>query len=609
MIVNWRLAAVALAALFAAPASAQAGGGSPVVTEHHRVLNAAQIVIVLSAAFALCHFLRRKLKWPALIGELTVGLLLGPTVFGRLWPQAFQTVFPEDPVQHALLDGFASWGVAFLLLAAGMHISTSAAIRRRRSALSIGVLGVLIPWVLGYGLTLVYIRAVGYTPPLSPHIFAAFLGIVMAISAMVIITRLLHELDLTGTHFGQTVLCAYAVNDVLAWLVFSALFQLAASGSMSLGLAALKISAVFAGSAAILAFAPRLMNRLLLSLRERAGERGDSAVLKAVFVFSIGLGVLTHALGLTYFFGVFVAGVVVSENLAMTKRLREILTAMAEQIMVPVYFIYLGLSVDVGTHFNLGHVVFVTAASIALKYVGAWLSAVISGRPRWEWSSIGIAFTPSGVTGIVLADVALQAKLIDQSFVVAIIFSALISTLVAGPWLRSSLAGLMKLVEGRAVPRLHRIVSADPNRLHELHGTNREEAVKQLCRLAAAESGIAPDWRTLFDKAGQYAGRIETELGEGLGFVHARLHDISRPVLVLGWSPAGITWRNTEERPVRLVLLMLLPKTDPRPMLLLHRKTAQLIERLGKRQLYSAHSRQEAERILVEEMDAVEGQQ
>lgn len=604
-----RAAAATLVAMFAVPGVASAAQhGSSVVTEHHRVLSAAQVVIILLAAFGLCSVLRKKLGWPALVGEISVGLLLGPTVFGRVWPEAFRAVFPQDPVQHALLDGFAFWGVFFLLTGAGLHINPTAALRRRRSALVIGILGVLIPWGLGYLMTLAYVKAVGYTPPGSVHIFAAFLGITMAISAMVIITRLLSELDLTGTHLGQTVLCAYAVNDVLAWVVFSSIFQAATVGTVSFSAAAMKAAGVFAGTAALLVYGPRLTDRALSTLRFRAGTNGDNAVIKAVFLFAVAFGVATDFLGLTFFYGVFLAGITVSENRAVSQRVRDILTTMAQQIMVPVYFIYIGLSVDFGAYFNVWHVVYVSAASIVLKYLGAWLSAMISGRPRYEWASIGVAFTPSGVTGIVLAGVALESKIIDESIVVAIVASALLSTLIAGPWLRSSLAGLIRRVQQKTTLRLQQAVYCDPNCLHELHGEDREAALKQLCRIAAGASGVAPDWRMLLAQVIEYQGNVETSLSDGVGFVHTRLAGISRPTLVLGWSPSGIIWRSEDERPIRLVMTLFLPKDNPAGNLDLQYKVAKLLDHLKERHIYAAHSLDEAQRMIAEEVEAVQQQ-
>lgn len=610
MTLSWRMGAVAMVALLAVPLAAQpevaknaitaTQAANHHVTEDHRVLGAAQIVLVLLVALCLSYFVKRKLKWPALVAEIAVGLLLGPTIFGRLWPEGFSTVFPNDPIQHALLDTFAHWGVVFLLLLAGLEIRTSAALKRRRSALTIGVVGVIIPWALGVPLTLAYIKLVGYEPPGSPMIFAAFLGITMSISAMVIITRLLHELELTGTHLGQTVLCAYAVNDVLAWVVFSAIFQMANQGSMSVGLTVLKAAAVFAGTGIALAYGPKLTNRILNFAKERSGE---GTVLQALFLLAVGAGVATHAFGLTFFYGIFLAGIVVSENRAVTENLRNLLTKMAQHVMVPVYFIHIGLSVDFGSHFHIGHVIFISVASVALKFIGAWISAMMSGRPRYEWNSIGIAFTPSGVTGIVLASVALESGIIDESIVVAIVASAIVSTLVAGPWLRRSVDGLLKRIAKRAIPKLGDALVRDPESIHTLNGKDREAALRQLCRISAATHGVAPSWKMLLEQVKDWQGRLEREFAHSIGWVHGRYSGVTRPVLTFGWSPSGVTWRDEDDSPVRLAILVLLPKGRPKLTLAFQLKLAHFIQKLGENGIQEALELEDVTRLVEEAIE------
>ena len=119
-----------------------------------------------------------------------------------------------------MLETVSWFGVLFLLLETGLEVDVSAAWRQRGPALRIGIIGVIIPLILGFLLS--YLLPDRYlADPDQRLIFALFLGTTMAISAMVIIARVLHDLDLVKSDLGLVTLCGYAVNDILAWVVFS----------------------------------------------------------------------------------------------------------------------------------------------------------------------------------------------------------------------------------------------------------------------------------------------------------------------------------------------------------------------------------------------------
>lgn len=204
----------------------------PTLTEHHLLIFLLQVLLLLGLARGCGECLRR---WghPPLVGEILIGILLGPTLLGRLLPALHDSLFPADPIQLAMLETVSWFGVLFLLLETGLEVDVSAAWRQRGPALRIGIIGVIVPLALGAVLSLLLLEA--YLPgPEQRVAFALFLGTTMAISALVIIARVLHDLELIKSDLGLLTLCGYAVNDILAWVIFSLVLAAATQATLNI---------------------------------------------------------------------------------------------------------------------------------------------------------------------------------------------------------------------------------------------------------------------------------------------------------------------------------------------------------------------------------------
>jgi len=234
----------------------------------------------------------------------------------------------------------------------------------------------------------------------------------MAISAMVIIARVLHDLDLVKSDLGLVTLCGYAVNDVLAWVIFSLVIATATQGTVTLGSVGLLLVFTLVFTALSLTLGLRLVDRAIAYI---GSHRPDNPGAVLSFVCCLGLlwGAVTQWAGLTALFGFFLAGLMAGEAQTLSERTRHALSQMVHSIFVPLYFASIGLYIDFLANFDLLLIVFVTLVSIVGKYLGAWLGALGPGIAREDRVSIAIAFTPSGVTGIVVAGVALELEILD----------------------------------------------------------------------------------------------------------------------------------------------------------------------------------------------------
>ncbi len=516
------------------------------MTEHNLLVFLVQVLVLLVLARSAGEVLRHFGQAP-IVGEILVGVLLGPTLLGRAFPELHAMLFPPDAVQRSMLDVVSWFGVLFLLLETGLHVDVSAAWRARGPALRIGIIGVLVPLLLGSALSFLLPDRVLANPD-QRFIFALFLGTTMAISAMVIIARVLHDLDLVKSDLGLVTLCGYAVNDVLAWVVFSVVLGVATSAAVNLGSIAFLLLFALAFTALSLTLGLRLVDAVVARLRSRTEQR-PGAVLTFVCCLGLGCGALTQWVGLTALFGFFLAGIMAGEARHLTERTREIIGQMVHSIFVPLYFAGLALHLDFVANFDLGLVAFVTVVSIVAKFLGAWLGALGRDISAQDRMSIGIAFTPSGVTGIVVAGVALEYQIISTPIFVAIVCSAVVSALLVAPWLSWS-------IRRRKPIDLARILSLDST-LAELQGGDRFAAIRELCRAAAPAARLPVEQVTAaVDERERLMG---TGIGNGVAVPHARLEALRRPVMAFGRAPAGLAWDAPDGEPVRFVFLVLTP--------------------------------------------------
>jgi len=159
--------------------------------------------------------LARRLKQPAIIGELFTGIVLGPSLIGHYY--TFSSPF---------LGKMNVFGTALFLLTAGWAIKLSEVMRYKHVGLAVSMAGALVPFLIGYALGCWYPGLVGYDGQISPGMFAVFLGIALSVSALPVIARTLMDIGLYRTRIGIVTMSAVAIDDVLGWICFTLMLSL-----------------------------------------------------------------------------------------------------------------------------------------------------------------------------------------------------------------------------------------------------------------------------------------------------------------------------------------------------------------------------------------------
>jgi Na+:H+ antiporter len=363
-------------------------------------------LFVLLLATKLGDELFKRLRQPALVGEILGGMVVGPAVLG--WYQ----VTPETSL-------FAQIGAVLLLFEVGLHTRVGEVARVSGTALAVALLGVALPFAGGYVLG----SALGLE-------FAGrvFLGSALTATSVAVTSGALRSFGALGTQSGRVILGAAVIDDVLAMLIVAVAVGISAGGVSAgrilllLGLAAAFIGIVLVGGTGIL----RTRRSLLTDPRF-----AETPFLPGMIVM-LGLAALAAQIGLAAIIGAFLAGMVVGES--SERHALETETAPVAAFFTPFFFGFVGAQIDpaaFGSLPTLGLLAGITLLAIVSKFTGSFLGAMRTGRRRALL--IGWGMVPRGEVEIIVAGLALTAGAIKPDLYAVIVGMVVITAIVVPP--------------------------------------------------------------------------------------------------------------------------------------------------------------------------------
>ena len=512
--------------------------------ESHIFRFLAQLFMLLLCARGLGELFRRW-KQPALTAELLVGIALGPTLLGRYLPGLHAALFPPDALQQGMLETVAWLGVLFLLLDTGLEIDFSIAWRQRGSALAIALSDIVIPMVVAF-VPVLFLPDVFLADPSRRLLFGLFMATVMTISAMPVAARCLHDLNLLKTDLGFLTMSALAVNDIIGWVLFAIILGLFTQTSFALGSILLVFAGTLGFSVLALTLGRPFSARIFDAMKAREFPEPASS-LTVTLLLGLLFGAITQKLGVHALFGFFLAGIVAGEAKSLSEDTRRVISQMVYSLFVPLFFANIGLKIDFAANFHLGPVVLICVVGIAGRYLGAWFGVTLARVPRVNRNLISIAHTPGGMMEIVVALLALEAGLITRAIFVAIVFSAVFSSVVMGPWMARALARRRAVSPAQFLDERALVA--------QLPGGGRADVLRLLAaKVAALAAPVAAH------QIEQLALAREKEFGTGIGhgvaIPHVRLDHLRNPVLAYGHSPEGLDWDAPDAEPVHHIFFL-----------------------------------------------------
>lgn len=379
-------------------------------------------VILISAKLA--GYLSSLAGQPAVLGELIVGLLLGPSLVDILHVPIFSDHLLAETIEH-----LAEIGVLLLMFFAGLELHLSELARNIKVSAYAGLLGVAIPIALGYG--------VGLGFDFEPQ-QAVFLGLTLGATSVSISAQTLMELRALRSRVGLGLLGAAVFDDVMVILLLSAFIALSTGGGSIASIGFIFVRMIVFLSLSI-AFGLWVLPRLVRRISTLPISQG---VLTLALVIMLLYGVAAEAIGnMAAITGTFLAGLMFARS-PEKERIERGVSAISYGLFVPIFFVNIGLSVNARElDASVLMIMFgITVAAILGKWVGAGLGARLAEFSWRESIQLGAGMISRGEVGLILASVGIAEGLINQAEFSAIVGMVLISTLITPPTLRALFA-------------------------------------------------------------------------------------------------------------------------------------------------------------------------
>jgi Kef-type K+ transport system membrane component KefB len=358
----------------------------------------------------------------------------------------------------------------------------------------------------------------------------------------------MHDLNILKTEMGFLIMSALAVNDIIGWVVFTIVLSLFREAGPDV-LFLVRAVVFTSGFAAFALWTGPRISTWIVSAMHRSKMPEPASSLTFTCLLGLLFGSITQLIGIHALFGFFIAGVMVGEAKPVSEESRNIISQVVYSVFVPVFFAGIGLKIDFIESFDLPLALFISLIGIAGRFFGAWVGVTLTGSFRNDRRAIAVAHTPGGVMEIVVALLALSSGLITNEVFVGIVFAALLSSTVMGPWLTHAIRRQPPIIRHYVSP-----ATVIPGSIE----LSRDAQIEQLCRRVAARTDTAPDHllALVLGREREYS----TALENGIAIPHARLDEITQPTIAYARSYLGIDWNSPDGKPAHHIFLLAMPR-------------------------------------------------
>ena len=394
------------------------------------------IVIIIVAA-KLGGYISTRFNQPSVLGELLAGLLLGPTALDML--HSWTLVFHNADILAELISIMAELGVILLMLLAGLELHLPDLLNAGKVSAFAGILGVVLPLGLGYGAAVLF----GTTGD-----EALFLGLTLAATSVSISAQTLMELKVLRSKVGLALLGAAVFDDILVILILSIAFVLVGESAGGVGSILLTVVQMIAYIGIASAFGLWILPWLARRIDQLPISKGMLAfVLVICLLYSYAAEVFGGVAAIT---GAFLAGLFLGRT-RFREEIEEGIAAIAYAFFVPIFFVNIGLEVDLGAVSGSAwwFAIVFTLIAIVSKIGGSGLGAKFAGFTNREAFQVGIGMVSRGEVGLIVASFALAQQLVSSENFAIAVFMVIIATLVAPPMLRASFANSSQIVSSK----------------------------------------------------------------------------------------------------------------------------------------------------------------
>ena len=396
-----------------------------------KVLLALTVIMIAARVVGL---LFARLNQPAVIGEVVGGIILGPSLLGRLWPEAAAFLLPADAAPF--LGVIAQIGVILYMFLIGLELDLGVLRARLSMTIVISQASIVAPFALGSALAFVLFDSLAPAGvPFSS--FLLFIGVSMSITAFPVLARILGDRGLQKTPMGTLALTCAAINDAIAWcllaFVVGVMQATPVAAIRTVGLTFLYIALMLTVGRAIVVRAVARLER-----SPRIGEQTLALVLVGVLLSAVA----TEFIGIHAIFGAFLIGAIIPHHSQVSAQAHERLADIVRVMFLPAFFAFTGLRTEIGLLQNVQDWmlcgVIIVVATIG-KFGGTTLAARGMGLDWRDSAALGILMNTRGLVELIVLNIGLDLGVITPRLFTMLVIMALVTTMATSPILMALL--------------------------------------------------------------------------------------------------------------------------------------------------------------------------
>ena len=349
----------------------------------------------------------RKIGLPTIMGELIMGVVIGPAVLGWVTP-------------NEVIETLAQIGIFFLMLHTGVETEPREFYAAVKDSFGIALIGAIVPFLVSMGVALAF----GYN-----MVASIFVGLTMTATAVVITLKILRDLGFHNTRMSRIIVATCVVDDLLTMIFFSFVLGFISGETLDVNQMMLITGKVLLFFTITLSIGLLIYPRLTFPFRNKQGK-GFTFIL----VLGFAAGELAEHLGLHFIIGAYFAGLFFEEKVVNEKLyalVNDRLYGLSYSFLGPIFFISLGFNIT----FDLpGHLIWFLCVLTLTVIVGQILSAgLMARRKNFTWLeslTIGVGHCARAEMAFIIASLGIEMGALDKNIFSVLVFTAFLLNLV-----------------------------------------------------------------------------------------------------------------------------------------------------------------------------------
>lgn len=413
-------------------------------TELARLLFSISLLLLFSHMIG---YLFHKLKLPRVIGEITGGIILGPSCLGFFFPDVYHLIFNTLEVNGKILS-FVYWlGLILLMLISGFEIESSKNSEDKKLLTALLIGATIVPFMCGWFAPNFYNFSQFYGTSRNAIALKLIIAIFVTITAIPVISKMFLDLGIMNTRFAKIVLTVATIHDVILWIAISIATGLVDKNGFTFKdiLTTILVTIIF--FMVSLLIIPYFFRKITLSKYNILYKSNYTGYIMFICLFFTSI---TSFLNVNIIFGAFLAGIIIKtlkdEKITLIKNnIRDFSLA----FFVPIYFSIVGIQVDLIHHFNIWFCIgFLIFASLA-QMLGTFIFVKLLKFDNFTCFNFAVALNGRGGVGIVLATIAFNTGIINETFFSTLVVISILTSLFCGYWFKLIISKRPDLIKHR----------------------------------------------------------------------------------------------------------------------------------------------------------------